>query len=113
MAGAGGNVAATALRAVKTKNAKGVAVAGEPERLVEIRGWLDYQSGQSSHLAYQAKIRDATHLFISDYNAAFAALAEAGLSLAIDGKQYEVLLIDDPLGLHEHLETYLRYVGAG
>ncbi|MEG0991347.1 MAG: hypothetical protein RSN88_10840 [Gordonibacter sp.] len=107
----GGNATAIVTRAVKSKNKDGIAVAGKPEKLMELTGWLDYQAGQSGHLAYQAKLQDATHLWLCDYDEAYAALPEGGLSLVIDGKPYEVLLIEDPMGMHEHLETYLRYVG--
>lgn len=107
----GGNVTAEVIRIQKTKNAKGVFASGEPEHLMDVRGWLDYQAGQSSHLAYQAKVEDTTHVFISDHDVEYAALSVAGLFLQMDGRRYEVLLIDDPMGLHEHIETYLRYVG--
>lgn len=107
----GGNVVAEVMRSAKTKNAKGVAVEGELEKVMSLQGWLDYQAGQSSHLAYQAKIEDTTHLFISDYDGLYAGLPENGLSLVVDGRKYEVLLIDDPMGMHDHLETYLRHVG--
>lgn len=107
----GGNVTASVMREAKTKNAKGVYVVGEPERVMDITGWLDYQAGQASHLAYQAKTEDTTHVFLSDWNEAYASLSEKGLFLRIEDKRYEVLLIDDPMMLHEHIETYLRYVG--
>lgn len=107
----GGNATAEVLRTAKTKDASGLAVPGESERLMEIRGWLDYQSGQPSRQAYQAKVQEATHLWICDYLEDFASLPVGGLSLSIGGLAYEVLLIDDPMGMHEHLEAYLRRVG--
>ena len=30
----------------------------------------------------------------------------------INGLVYDILLIDDPMGMHEHLEIYLRFVGG-
>lgn len=108
----GGNATAHVLRVTKTKNHQGVAVASKPQRLMELTGWLDYQSGQSSHLTYQAKIQDTTHLFLCDYREDFACLGENGLALSVGGGKYEVLLIDDPMGMHDHLETYLRYTGV-
>lgn len=108
----GGNVVAQVVRTTKTKNKEGMAVPSEPETLMELKGFLDYQSGQSSHLTYQAKIQDTSHLFISDYDETYAGLSENGLSLVIGGDIYEVLLIDDPMGLHQHIETYLKYVGG-
>ena len=32
--------------------------------------------------------------------------------MLINGEVYEVLLYDDPVQLHEHLEIYLKYVGG-
>lgn len=108
----GGNVAAAVMRTLKTKNQDGVSVLGEPEQVMELHGWLDYQSGQSSHMTYQAKLQDTTHVFVSDYDEEYASLSENGLSLVVGGKRYEVLLIDDPMGLHRHIETYLKYLGG-
>ena len=51
-------------------------------------------------------------MFLCDYREDYAALSEKGLSLEIGGKSYEVRLIDDPMGMHAHLETHLRYVGG-
>ena len=107
----GGNAVAAVMRERKTKNAKGVYVAGDPEHVMDLRGWLDYQAGQASHLTYQAKTEDTTHVFVSDYDEGYAGLSVNGLYLKIGDRRYEVLLIDDPMGLHAHIETYLRHVG--
>ena len=32
--------------------------------------------------------------------------------MVIGGKVYEVMLIDDPMELHEQLEIYLKYTGG-
>lgn len=32
--------------------------------------------------------------------------------MVVDGKVYEILLIDDPMHMHEHLEIYLKYIGG-
>lgn len=113
MGGVGGNVTASVMRTKKGKNAKGSAVPSAPEEIMKIDGWLDYQAGQPSHLAYQAKLQDTTHLWICDFDVGFADLKVQGLSLVVAGEPYEVLLIDDPMGIHDHLEAYLRYVGVG
>lgn len=31
----------------------------------------------------------------------------------VGGTIYDILLIDDPMGMHQHLEIYLKYVGGG
>ena len=107
----GGNVTAQVIRTQKTKNAKGVLVAGKPEHLMDMRGWLDYQAGQASHLTYQAKAEDTIHVVLSDYDEEYAGLKTDGLYLEVSDARYEVLLIDDPMGLHGHIETLLRHVG--
>lgn len=108
----GGNVTARAVRSVRAVNAQGLAVEGGTEKVMDIAGWLDYQSGQKGHAAYQAPLEDTTHVFLSDYDGRYASQREDGLSLIIEGRRYEVLLIDDPMGMHRHLETYLKYVGG-
>lgn len=110
MGGVGGNLVAKVMRSETEKNVKGVYVSGEPTQIMEICGWLDYQSGEVGHLAYQSAMQDSTHVFLSDYMADYAELSEVGLSLEIGSKSYEVKLIDDPMNLHEHIETYLRLV---
>lgn len=107
----GGNMRAEVVKATKAINKRGVRVDAGTEHLLNVKGWLDYQSGQDSHQTYNAELADTTHLFLCDYSAEYAALRkEKGLSLVIDGDRYEVLLIDDPMGLHQHLETFLRRV---
>lgn len=108
----GGNVTAKVVKATKTTDKRGIASQSGSETLLSVFGWLDYQSGQDSHLTYNAELADTTHLFLCDYDKKYAELRkQKGLSLEIDGDRYEVLYIDDPMGLHQHLETFLRRVG--
>jgi hypothetical protein len=32
--------------------------------------------------------------------------------MVVDGSIYEVMVYDDPMNKHQHLEIYLRYVGG-
>ena len=32
--------------------------------------------------------------------------------MLIDGLIYQIMLIDDPMNLHQHLEIYLKFVGG-
>ena len=32
--------------------------------------------------------------------------------MVIDGMVYEILLIDNPMNMNEHLEIYLRFIGG-
>ena len=72
------------------------------------RGWLDLSSGDSKY-TYDAKLQDSTHIFITDYAPVDRKTDDK--RLMINGVVYDVLLIDDPMELHQHLEIYLKYVG--
>lgn len=111
MGGIGGNAAAQVVRSVKEKNAQGIPLEKDAAPIMEICGWLDYQDGKAAHQTYGAKLQDTTHVFLSDYDEAFAKLSTSNLLLLVGGKRYEVLLIDDPMGRHEHLESFLKHVG--
>ena len=32
--------------------------------------------------------------------------------MIVNGEVYEILLIDDPMNMHDHLEIYLRFIGG-
>ena len=74
----------------------------------QLWGWLDLSAGEAKY-TYNAKIQESTHVFICDY-VAIDRFAE-GKRLIINDMIYDVLLIDDPMEMHQHLEIYLRYVG--
>lgn len=40
-------------------------------------------------------------------------LTSENARMIVNDNQYQILLIDDPMGLHKHLEIYLKYVGGG
>lgn len=71
-------------------------------------GWLDLSTGDSKY-THDAKLQESTHIFITDY-AAIDRKAD-DKRLIVNGLVYDVLLIDDPMELHEQLEIYLKYVG--
>ena len=84
-------------------------------------GWLDLQSGESKYTTYNAKIQESTHLFICDYLPIPATLEVEGKTARVsaenarmvaNSQRYDVMLIDDPMGLHKHLEIYLKYTGG-
>ena len=113
---------------------------GEKEHVwlnvVMLKGWLDYSSGQNSINEYSAKIQSTTHVFICDYKSfrnvstkwkynlktgviqskqderEIDATSE-NARMIIDGIEYHILMIDDPMGMHQHLELMLQYVGGG
>ncbi len=98
---------------------------GEPETayidaLTGIRGWLDLSGGDSKHLDYSAKVQESTHIFLCGYFALeykvegrpVIKITPANSRMVVDGEVYEVMLYDDPMGMHEHLEIYLKYTGG-
>lgn len=76
-----------------------------------INGFLDLQNGDSKYMSYDAKIQESTHIFICDYVDLSAYDAEI-CRMVISGRIYDVMLIDDPMELHKHLEIYLKYTGG-
>ena len=74
-----------------------------------ITGFLDLISGDSRYTNYNAKIQESTHIFICDYVKLNVNANES--RVLIDGQAYDLKLIDDPMGMHDHLELFLAYVG--
>lgn len=71
-------------------------------------GWLDLSAGDSNY-KHDAKLQESTHIFITDYVPIDRNADDK--RLIVNGLVYDVLLIDDPMELHEQLEIYLKYVG--
>lgn len=111
MRGIGGNITATVQVGTYTKNEIGEMVLtwADAQR---IRGWLDLQSGDSKYSTYHAKIQESTHIFIADY-VALNVTAENS-RMIIGGKSYDILLIDNPMGMGKgsQLEFYLKFTGG-
>ena len=73
-----------------------------------LTGWLDLSTGDSKY-TYDAKLQESTHIFITDYTPIDRKANDK--RLMVNGVVYEVLLIDDPMELHQQLEIYLKFVG--
>ena len=108
--------------------------------VVKLFGYLDFQSGQNTYNTYNAKVQETTHIFICDFrnyerlsgdwiwnpftitngivessvpgSEGQSVTSENG-RMVVNGNIYDILLIDDPMGMHQHLEIYLKYVGSG
>ncbi|MBD5550476.1 MAG: hypothetical protein HDQ96_04770 [Lachnospiraceae bacterium] len=86
----------------------------------DIIGWLDLMDGDSKHLNYNTKMQESTHVFLCDYTELIyqadgkpdAKITPENSRMIVDGEIYEVKLYDDPMGMHEHLEIYLKYAGG-
>lgn len=105
----GGNVIATLTRkGAPTKNAIGERMqAYAPYKT--LTGWLDLMSGDSK-FAQNAKLVESTHIFMCDYLDLDAEPDTC--QMIIEGRTYDVQYIDDTMGLHQHLEIYLKYLGG-
>ena len=111
----GGNTTATVQKKTTVKNDIGETVPVWEDELV-IRGWLDLASGDTRHTAYDTKLQESSHYFLCDYRefepASVGEWNEENARLLVNGKVYEILMVDDPMGLHQHWEFYLKYVGG-
>ena len=76
------------------------------------KGFLDLSGGDSRYNNYSAKVQESTHIFISDYVKLPDNVKAENTRMLIDGLPYDVKMIDDPMGLHKHLEIYLAFTGG-
>lgn len=107
MKGIGGNTKAEIQICTTAKNDIGESVkAWETVQL--LNGWLDLSSGDSKY-TYDTKLQESTHIFICDYVAIDRKTDNK--RLMVNGLAYEILLIDDPMELHQQIEIILKYVG--
>ena len=94
-----------------TKNAIGEQVKSW-ETLQQVTGWLDLQGGDSKYQTYNAKIQESTHIFLADYVQLDSRITAENSMAVIDGLAYDIMLIDDPMGMHQHWEIYLKFTGG-
>lgn len=99
-----GNVMADFQGLVIARNEIGEEVKGW-KTISSHKGFLDLSSGSSSYLGQNAKTVEATHVFICD---AFQIDRAAVSRLVIKGRDYDVLYFDEPMGMDEHFEVYLK-----
>jgi len=113
MKGIGGNTKAIIQVFTNTKNEIGEAVKAWTD-VQTIKGWLDLQSGDSRYTTFNAKIQESTHIFIADYVELEPAITAESARMVINGKSYDILLIDNPMELQSgsQLEFYLRFTGG-
>ena len=103
-----------------------------------ILGWLDLSTGDSKHTTFYAKVQESTHIFLCDFVSLKALstkwvwnpfsfltgvvsktdeqetvdVTSDNARMIVNGEVYEILLIDDPMNVHDHLEIYLRFIGG-
>lgn len=77
-----------------------------------LRGWLDLSSGESRYNTYNAKVQESTHIFLCDYVPLHASIKAEQSRMLINGKRYDIMLIDNPMEMNQHYEIYLKYTGG-
>lgn len=78
----------------------------------KIMGFLDYISGSADLSKFHAKVEESTHVFICDYADNVLMFNSAVTKCGVSGYgDFQILLVDDPMGLHQHIEVYLKYIG--
>lgn len=135
----GGNT--TALFQVKDEGKKN-AIGEREHKWYDVSsssGWLDLKDENGAkNTIFNAKIQESTHIFLCDYRSFKSLSAEwvwntlnfvngeinsekldkrvdvtsENARLLINNQVYQILLIDDPMGMHQHLEIYLKFVGG-
>lgn len=111
MKGIGGNKQMQIQVSTVTKNAIGEQVKTW-NTAQTITGWLDLSGGDSKYQTYNAKMQESTHVFVADYVQLAEDITAETSRAVIDGKVYDIMLIDDPMEMHQQLEVYLKYTGG-
>lgn len=113
MKGIGGNITAVIQTATTAQNAIGEQVKIWAA-VQTLKGWLDLTSGDSKYLTYNAKIQESTHVFVADFVALASGIAAENSRMVINGKIYDILLIDNPMemGSGSQIEIYLKFTGG-
>lgn len=110
---------------LKRKNGFEINDVGERipkyEEYITLHGFLDMANNISNHSTYNAKVQDSSHYFICDYVEFPVFKDDSGvdrkavandLKAYCNGKEYDVLWVDNPMELNYHYEIYLEYKGA-
>lgn len=113
MKGIGGNITASIQVCTTAKNDIGEHVQTWAD-VQSIKGWIDMSSGEARYSTYNAKIQESTHFFIADYVSLDSRITAESSRMVINGKRYDILMIDNPmeLGSGSQLEFYLKFTGG-
>ena len=105
----GGNVDAIIQVETSSKNAFG-EIETTYKDLTTIKGFLDYVGGDGSYKNnFKGELEETTHIFICDYENVASKATPTQSRMIIDDKIYDILYIDNPMNLNEHLEIMLKY----
>lgn len=105
----GGNVDAIIQVETSSKNAFGEKETTYKD-LTTVKGFLDYTGGDGSYKNnFKGELEETTHIFICDYENVASKATPTQSRMIIDDKIYDILYIDNPMNLNEHLEIMLKY----
>lgn len=108
----GGNTEATfQIKVGTTTNEIGQKVSMWQD-VQKVTGYLDLSAGDSKYTSFNAKLQESTHIFVSDYVRLDTSINAENSRVIVEGARYDVMMIDDPMGLHKQLEIYLKYTGG-
>lgn len=108
----GGNKLAEIQISTTTKNAIGEQEVKAWETVQSLKGWLDLQGGDSKYTTYNAKMQESTHIFLADYVQLDSKITAENSRAVIDGKAYDIMLLDNPMEMNLQWEIYLKYTGG-
>ena len=113
MFGIGGNTEAIIQVSKATRNEIGETMRTWEDVQI-LKGWLDLQGGDARYSSFHAKIQESTHVFVADYATLDSRVKAENSRMVIDGQRYDVLLIDNPMGMKHgsQLEIFLRFTGG-
>lgn len=106
-----GNTKAIIQLKTTKKNAIGERVASWTDVGI-LFGWLDLQSGDSNYTNYNAKIQESSHVFLVDYAKLDSRVKAENCRMVIGNAAYDIMLIDNPMGMNRQLEFYLKFTGG-
>ena len=105
----GGNVIAVLQKKTSSKNAFGEKTESWSDFQI-LKGFLDFTGGDGSYNSnFKGSVEETTHIFICDYDVVASQAAPTQCRLVCDNKSYDVLMIDNPMGLNQHLEIMLKF----
>ncbi len=78
---------------------------------ISLTGFLDLSGESTKYTTFNSKIQESDHVFICDYVKFPLQVNTNELTAEVDGKAYDVMLVDNPMELNKHYEIFLRYVG--
>lgn len=107
----GGNIIGTVQVYSSAKNAIGESVKTWTDNQT-LHGFLDFMSGDAKYGNYNSKIQESTHVFICDYVTLNSQIRTDNSRMVINGKIYNINMIDNPMELNQHIEIYLSFTGG-